>query len=294
MGETFACTLCANHEMMGPVEGTSSIGAAAGQRKTAVDVRIEAEMKTPGSLSVSATPSTNSPAQGAGAIRLALTGVDGQPVGDFSGAKGGEVLEPGRTLQRNLSFDLKEEGNHVLAVTVSYYEKTETSGRTRTFRKLYQFMCKASVIIRTKCTPLPTWPGTQVAGQSEKRKVGKNRLIWVLEAQLENCSEGIMQLEHVGLDLDPEIRATDCNSWTRAEGTAPNSTPSVLEGGRGKPLLHPTEIEQVAFILEEKEPTTAQLLADGRVVFGSLEIGWRNEMGSKGFLTTGKLAARIR
>ena len=272
----------------------SSVSAATGLRKTAADVRIEAEMKTPASLSVSATPSTNSSAQGAGAIRLALTGVDGKQMGNFSDMKGGEILEPGCTLQRNLSFDLKEEGNHVLAVTVSYYEKTETSGRTRTFRKLYQFMCKASVIVRTKCTPLPMWYGARGAGQREKKKAENRRLKWVLEAQLENCSEGIMQLEHVGLDLDPGIRATGCNGWTLAEASAPKPTPSVLGGGRGKPLLHPMDVEQVAFIVEEEEPATAQLLGDGRVVFGSLEIGWRNEMGNRGFLSTGKLAARMR
>ncbi len=62
----------------------------------------------------------------------------------------GRDLEKGQTMQKVVNFDLKEEGNHVLAVTVSYYEGTDTSGRTRTFRKLYQFICKASMIVRTK------------------------------------------------------------------------------------------------------------------------------------------------
>ena len=32
---------------------------------------------------------------------------------------------------------------------------------------------------------------------------------------------------------------------------------------------------------------------DGRVIFGVLGIGWRSEMGNKGFLSTGKLGARV-
>ncbi|KAG4217451.1 hypothetical protein PC116_g34068, partial [Phytophthora cactorum] len=171
------------------------------KRKFTRDVRIEAEMKTPGSSA---------------ALKLPLLGANGVVVehpdsnnnndnGAAKGhnhAKGGVDLEPGDTLQRIVNFDLKEEGNHVLAVTVSYYEATETSGRTRTFRKLYQFICKGSLIVRTKVgallppPPLPSESDDLLEKEGKKRGKGKgqDRRRWVMEAQLENCSEDVMQL----------------------------------------------------------------------------------------------------
>jgi hypothetical protein len=189
----------------------------------------------------------------------------------------GTDLEPGQTLQRIVNFDLKEEGNHVLAVTVSYYEATETSGRTRTFRKLYQFICKSSLIVRTKPGVLPP------AASGKKKKGGGGGggggRRWVLEAQLENCGEDVVQLERVVLDLEPGLTYVDCN-W---EAT-----------GSAKPVLQPGEVEQVCFVLEERVEDgvgTVESL-EGRVVFGVLGIGWRGEMGNRGFLSTGKLGTR--
>ena len=232
VGETFSCTLCANNEMP----------PSADKSKRIRDVKIEAEMKTPG--------------MGA-AHKLEL------------GSPAATDLEPAATLQKVVSFDLKEEGNHVLAVTVSYYEATETSGRTRTFRKLYQFICKASLIVRTKVGALAATPD------------GRKR--WVLEAQLENCSDDIIQLDKVIMDMETPAALTyhDCN-W-EASGSA-------------KPVLHPSEVEQVCFVVQERkgggEP---EMVAgsDGRLVFGVMGISWRGEMGNKGFLSTGKLGTRV-
>lgn len=208
-------------------------------------MRIDAEMKTPGP----------GPAH-----RLPLA----------SGAPAD--LAAGETLQRVVSFDLKEEGNHVLAVTVSYYEASETSGRTRTFRKLYQFMCKAGLVVRTKVGLL----GDGGGGGSSSRKR------WVLEAQLENCSQDVMQLEEVGMEAERGLRCEGCN-WAEGE----------------RPVLHPGEVEQVCFVVveedeeEDEEESGADGDADGRVVFGVLGIGWRGEMGNRGFLSTGKLGTRV-
>ncbi|KAM0337745.1 hypothetical protein ACHAPU_011517 [Fusarium lateritium] len=228
VGETFSCTLCANNDL--PPDAGKNIR----------DVRIEAEMKTPGMGAVQ---------------RLDLGPSNGQSEAD---------LEPGGTLQKMVSFDLKEEGNHVLAVTVSYYEATETSGRTRTFRKLYQFICKASLIVRTKVGSL----------KSDDSK-GNGR--WVLEAQLENCSEDVVQLEKVVVDTEPGLRYRDCN-W-EASGSA-------------KPVLHPGEVEQVCFVVLEDSSEEVEVTPDGRIIFGSLGIGWRGEMGNRGYLATGKLGTR--
>lgn len=206
---------------------------------------------------------------------------------------GGIDLATGSTLQKIVSFDLKEEGNHVLAVTVSYYEASETSGRTRTFRKLYQFICKASLIVRTKVGTLDDNASnrggnrTSISGTSNiggGKSTALRRRRWVLEAQLENCSEDVMQLEKVVMDLEEgkNLRYHDCN-WKAS--------------GSERPVLHPGEVEQVCFVVEEQEEEKEEAddapPADGRITFGVLGIGWRGEMGSRGFLSTGKLGTRI-
>lgn len=206
-------------------------------------------------------------------------------------ADGGIDLQPGQTLQRIVNFDLKDEGNHVLGVTVSYYEATETSGRTRTFRKLYQFICKPSLIVRTKASPLassplgpepsPPSPPPEAEGEDMRsvkeennKKAGRRR--WVLEAQLENCSEDTMELERVALELEEGLTYRDCN-WETS--------------GSPQPVVHSGEVEQVCFVIEEQGIKSVNE-EEGRIVFGVLGIGWRGEMGSRGYLATGKLGTR--
>ncbi|KLU91883.1 hypothetical protein MAPG_10832 [Magnaporthiopsis poae ATCC 64411] len=230
VGETFSCTLCANHD------APTRLVAA---KKQVRDVRIEAEMKTPASATVNKL--------------------------DLGGGGVGVDLEAGGTLQKV--------GNHVLAVTVSYYEATDTSGRTRTFRKLYQFVCKPSLIVRTKASALVV----PVPRDAEKEKEAARESRWVLEAQLENCGEDPIQLERAVLDLEPGLSYTDCN-WEAA--------------GSQKPVLHPSEVEQVCFVVHGPTPTPASLV-DGKVIFGVLGVGWRGEMGNRGFLSTGKLGTRF-
>lgn len=304
VGETFSCTLCANHEVLGEDEG-----AIAQQSKKSIrDVRIEAEMKTPGAAAVqhlALTPSSSGGPSDKTAGSVSNDGNDSQG-GGSSASSSGVDLDPGQTLQKIVNFDLKEEGNHVLAVTVSYYEATETSGRTRTFRKLYQFICKGALIVRTKVGPLPgpvtstdmasgsAGDGSENISQamqsnnsrsssskSTKTSPGSSKTArrrrWVMEAQLENCSEDAMQLSRVALELDGGVHYRDCN-WEAS--------------GSPRPVLQPGEIQQCCFIVGEDEAGSAAEDADGRIMFGVLGIGWRSEMGNKGYLTTGKLGTR--
>lgn len=293
IGETFSCTLCANHEapLAPPPPPTSDYAPrnpagvsppSSAARRTIRDVRIEAEMKTP----------LGGPTPTKLTLRPPLPFDDDD--GSLRGAdnKGpGVDLDAGQTLQRIVDFDLKDEGTHVLGVTVSYYEATATSGRSRSFRKLYQFVCKPSLIVRTKAGLLGTVvdggaasnreEGTDAAGAEEGGEVPvppvrRKRRRWVLEAQLENCSDDTMELERVELTLEPGLSYRDCN-WETS--------------GAAKPVLHPQEVEQVCFVVEEKEDETVKE-EDGKVVFGVLGVGWRGEMGSRGFLATGKLGAR--
>lgn len=303
VGETFSCTLCANNDLL-PADAPA---------RRIRDVRIEAEMKTPGVGK---------------AQRLALGPGRHTPSGDDeadadgegnAGGSAGEDLAPGGTLQKVVSFDLKEEGNHVLAVTVSYYEASETSGRTRTFRKLYQFICKASLIVRTKVgvlepvtprrrrrkgtkssqTTTPTAETSQQDADVVKEKDRRPHR-WLLEAQLENCSEDTMHLDRVVMELEPGLTYRDCN-W---DTTSPSAA---------KPVLHPGEVEQVCFVVEALSPerqvsergvaekdavdVVARAEAaggvDARILFGVLGIGWRGEMGNRGFLSTGRLGTRV-
>ena len=152
VGETFSCTLCANNELL-PFDSTKAVSG----------VRIQGDMQTPSNP-------TGSP--------LDLTGADGELDGDVSPA-------PGESMQRILKFELKEEGNHVLAVTVTYTETAlgegkASGGRVRTFRKLYQFVAQQLLSVRTKAGKL---------GQKD----GTSR--YLLEAQLENMGEAAVCLE---------------------------------------------------------------------------------------------------
>ena len=96
VGETFCCSLCANNEL--PPDDTRSIQ----------DVAIIAEMITPSQPK-------------------------GMPmdIGDAdTSSNEHSTLRSGETLQHIVRHDLKEDGNHMLAVTVTYLQ----DGDLRTFR----------------------------------------------------------------------------------------------------------------------------------------------------------------
>jgi len=172
VGENFSCTLCANNELDPRPDGGNVV----------TSVHISAEIVTP-SLTV---PLDLTTAVGADADHTEL----------------GSLLEPGKSLQRIVRHDLKEEGNHVLAVTVTYTEPYEspnkeqqegpgTGGtRVRTFRKLYQFIAQQCLAVRTKSGDLPPLAATDETGATKARLMR-----YVLEAQLENMGEVPICLE---------------------------------------------------------------------------------------------------
>ncbi|KAK5717471.1 hypothetical protein LTR17_016085 [Elasticomyces elasticus] len=233
VGETFTCTLCANNESQD------------GNYRSVSAVRITAELQT---------PSDNA---GTG---LVLMSADGAHV-DHEGE-----VAPGATMQRTLKHELKEEGPHVLAVTVSYTETLRSSegggasgGRARTFRKLYQFVAQQLIAVRSKVS-------------ERKRRAKDVGRQWVLEAQLENVGEASAVLEKVWLNEREGITSIAVNG---AEKEA-----SVLK---------PQDVEQVMFILEEKEKPEE---VGGRVPLAQLNIDWRGALGEPGSLTTGWLASK--
>lgn len=190
-------------------------------------------------------------------------------------AKGSdEDIGPGESLQKILRFELKEEGNHVLAVTVTYTETAlagegrPTGGKVRTFRKLYQFVAQQLLSVRTKAGEIA--PGKHL-----------------LEAQLENMGEGAVSLEDVHVNPNELYKGTSLNWDLDAKGEAV------------KPVLMAREVIQVAFLLEEKDAEEdagaegrKDQLGDNRKVLGQLAIQWRTALGDRGTLSTGWLTAR--
>ena len=237
VGETFTCTLCANNEVR------------EGEKRSVSGVKVVAELQTPGNQN---------------GVALELSSAAGD--GDEEEGKGD--VEPGATLQRTLRHELKEEGQHVLAVTVTYTETLlgedggASGGRARTFRKLYQFVAQQLIAVRSKVT--------------ERKKREKDGLRqWILEAQLENVGETSVVLERL---------------WLRErEGVSG----LALNGDEGKDatVLKPQDVEQVMFVLRETKKMEDMSI---RVPLAQLNIDWRSALGEKGSLTTGWLASRGR
>ncbi|EAW25468.1 trafficking protein particle complex subunit 13 [Aspergillus fischeri NRRL 181] len=275
VGETFACTLSANNEL--PEDETSRV---------VTSVRIVAEMQTPSQVASLDLEPANDPAQTEG-------------------------LQRGQSLQKIVRFDLKEEGNHILAVSISYTETLigsdaqAASGRVRTFRKLYQFVAQPCLSVRTKSSELaPLEVENKALGP-----YGKTRLLrFALEAQLENVGDGTVVVKVCGwgillkisfltarqqtkLNPKPPFRAVSLN-WDLERPDKVDSQP---------PTLNPRDVLQVAFLVEQEEGQQEGLEAlqkdlrrDGRAVLGQLSIEWRGAVGDKGFLTTGNLLTRRR
>ena len=211
-----------------------------------------------------------------------------------------EALNQDGSLQKIVRFELKEEGNHILAVSVTYADSNQgldtvaggdtstPTTRTRTFRKLYQFIAQPCLNVRTKATELPP----REIDDKTHGPYGKAQLLrYALEAQLENVGDGTLTLEHTALAARPPFKSTSLN-WD-------------LEPFDGqpfeRPVLNARDIVQVAFLVEQEqnqkdglEQLQRDLKRDGRTGLGSLSIEWRSAMGDRGFLSTGNLLSRRR
>ncbi|KAI2268400.1 hypothetical protein LOZ04_006302, partial [Ophidiomyces ophidiicola] len=194
VGETFACSLSANNELRDE-------GGGGGASRVVTAIRLVAEMQTPSQIVPLELHDAHDELQQAADARL------------------GAGIARVDSIQRIVRFDLKEEGNHVLAVSISYTETLTTAaaaaamttttgvgvlgsggsgsgvqasgGRARTFRKLYQFVAQPCLNVRTKATEL-------AAREVDNRSLGpygKSKLQrFVLEAQLENVGDEIITL----------------------------------------------------------------------------------------------------
>jgi len=251
VGETFSCTLCANNEL------------PAGAGRVVTSIKIGAEMQTP-SLTVP--------------LNL-------EPSDD--GLEKSQV-EPGESLQKTVRFDLREEGSHVLAVSLSYSETTiskensASSGRVRSFRKLYQFSSQPCLSVRTKVSDIPSAPA------SNEKQQYSTVTRFALEAQLENLADGPVTLEKVTFNPKPLFTSKSLN-WDVIEPDGEHVD---------FPVVMPREVMQVAFLIEQQHdpPELPPREADrsGRTILGQLGIRWRTAMGDSGYLSTGWLMEKRR
>ncbi|GAB7342174.1 hypothetical protein MBLNU457_g0430t1 [Dothideomycetes sp. NU457] len=233
VGEQFSCVLSANNERKANTDTTSKIK----------DVSIAAELQT---------PSTTQKGED--------VEVEKKDVGGDESAETTNDLQPGKSLQWIVRHDLKEEGMHVLAVTVSYTEILDTEERNRSFRKLYQFSAQQALGVRTK------------VGEVMKRDGQGTGRVFALEAQVENMTEQSILLDGVKAALGKGLRCTALNA-------------------EEKVLLMPQDVEQVAFRLEQEKDAELEESA-GRYVLAQLTVDWRLAMGQDGMLKTGWLGCR--
>jgi trafficking protein particle complex subunit 13 len=279
VGETFSCGLCANNEVTESASRTKSVS----------NIKILAEMQTPTS-----------------SVPLNLATAPDNSSAETSGAES-------TSTQYIISFALREEGTHVLAVNVTYTETTftpsatdpssssPTSSRTRSFRKLYQFPSVPCLSVRTKSTELPPVSIPDKAAGPYGRT---NLLRYTLEAQLENVSDNTITLESALLHAKAPFESIALN-WNFGQlqpdpDADPDPATPTTSSTRG-PILPPRDIHQLSYLLTQNSETAegleelrAMLKRDGRAVLGQLSIAWRGSMGEKGSLTTGGLLSRRR
>lgn len=179
-------------------------------------------------------------------------------------------VHPGESLQKIVRFNLLEVGNHTLAVNMSYFENSKSSGRVRTFRKLYQFVVRPCLNVKTKVSSF-------AADDVDDTKS------LVMEAQLNNLADGPIMLKQVSFNPKTAYKSTSLNwDMLQAKGQAVDN-----------PILSPQDITQIAFLITPQDNgPSKEMTKDGRLILGQLSIEWRTEMGDTGFLTTGWLTTK--
>ena len=237
IGETFSCTLCANNELTADVDRQVS------------SIRIEAEMHSPSGMT---------------------------PLQTWPGDKNESIdVKPVESIQKIVRFDLREEGDHTLAVNLSYTETTiskdqaASGGRVRTFRKLYQFACRPCLNVRTKVSRL------RQDGQSRAEK-------YAVEVQLDNLAQETITLKDTSFNTKAAFKSTSLNQYMHKDTPLSEC-----------PIMAPRDVMQIAFLVEQNaDGARKELTKDGRIMLGQLGIQWRSAMGDSGYLTTGWLSTK--
>ncbi|KAL8653066.1 MAG: hypothetical protein Q9226_004001 [Calogaya cf. arnoldii] len=169
-------------------------------------------------------------------------------------------LDVGESLQRIVRFDLQSEGNHVLAVNIIYTETTSddedgSRSRTRTFRKLYQFIAAPCLGVRTKVSGYP------LQEQRNEKRSQTKPVTFALEAQLENMADGPITLENVSFSPKQSFHTTSIN-W---------DVPWMDTEEMEYPFLMPGDVTQAAFLIKQQSDgkqskSQVETTKDGRFI----------------------------
>ncbi|KAI0637237.1 DUF974-domain-containing protein [Trametes polyzona] len=201
-------------------------------------------------------------------------------------------LAVGETLEKIVSHEIKELGQHVLGCTVSYRvppgvrQPPPQAGDPQdpgvhTFRKFYKFAVTNPLSVKTK-VHLPRSPTALLSAQ-EREKV-------FLEVHIQNLTQDAMWLERMQFECIEGWQVQDANILEHA---ATGSKEYLFSGSTA--LMQPQDLRQYIYILSPKVlPAFPISHVPGTILpLGRLDISWRSCYGEPGRLLTSTLSRRI-
>nr|VWO98687.1 N/A [Ganoderma boninense] len=201
-------------------------------------------------------------------------------------------LAVGHSLEKVVSHEIKELGQHVLGCIVSYRmppgmrappgQPTDTQDPSiQSFRKFYKFAVTNPLSVKTK-VHLPRSPSALLSTQ-EREKV-------FLEVHIQNLTQDAMWLERMQFECVDGWQVQDTNSL---ENPASGSKEPLFSGSTA--LMQPQDVRQYIYILLPVSlPPFPITHAPGAILgLGRLDISWRSSYGEPGRLLTSTLSRRI-
>ncbi|CDO69023.1 hypothetical protein BN946_scf184834.g30 [Trametes cinnabarina] len=209
---------------------------------------------------------------------------------EFGGPE--QRLSVGQSLERIVSHEIKELGQHVLGCTVSYrvppgvrhlpQQSVESQEpNVQTFRKFYKFAVTNPLSVKTK-VHLPRSP-TALLSRKEREKV-------FLEVHIQNLTQDVMWLERMQFECVDGWEVQDANIL---DNPATGSKEYLFSGSTA--LMQPQDLRQYIYILSPKVlPSFPVTHVPGSILpLGRLDISWRSSYGEPGRLLTSTLSRRI-
>ncbi|PCH38720.1 DUF974-domain-containing protein [Wolfiporia cocos MD-104 SS10] len=202
-----------------------------------------------------------------------------------------ERLAPGASLERVVSHEIKELGQHALACTVSYRlppgarpavaSADSSDPNLQVFRKYYKFAVTNPLSVKTK-VHVPRSPSALLS-RTEREKV-------FLEIHIQNLTQDAMWLERMCLECADGWQSYDAN-LVNDDGSAGDTI--IFSGPMA--LMQPQDMRQYVYILSPLRLAAFPVAHQpGSIVpLGRLDISWRSPYGEPGRLLTSMLSRRI-
>ncbi|OCH95303.1 DUF974-domain-containing protein [Obba rivulosa] len=209
---------------------------------------------------------------------------------EISGPEG--RLPEGGSLERIVSHEIKELGQHVLGCTVSYHlppgyrpapGAVSDAGEpgVQTFRKFYKFAVTNPLSVKTK-VHVPRAPSALLS-RTEREMV-------FLEVHIQNLTQDGMWLERVQFECTDGWQVQDANALSIGDG---ENKRSIFTGSMA--LMQSQDMRQYIYILSPivPPPFPAPHTPGSILPLGRLDISWRSSFGEPGRLLTSMLSRRI-